>query len=147
MANDRSLVDPQDGYRATGLRPLEHRALAVLRWREGGVLERTRDAIQVTFADPTDGDAELSALLTPEALELRLPTIEWTAGSHGPFLGSRLWRRVPWARIAEGQEGAWLDELAAAYGRHLRKCVRCQQTFLPSRMAGRTCHGCFSGVF
>lgn len=69
---------------------LDENAARVAQMLCGATIERTRDAIQLT----EDGDPGVVALVTAEAIELRLPTIEWTGGAHGPVATSRLWKRV-----------------------------------------------------
>ena len=63
---------------------LAERVLVVL---PGAMLERTRDAIQFDWG----GEQGIVLLVGPEALELRLPTVEWTKGAYGPARSSRLW--------------------------------------------------------
>jgi hypothetical protein len=54
------------------------------------VQECIRDAIQLTEPD----DDGLVVLVTAEAIEMRLPTVEWTTGYAGPVPASRFWKRV-----------------------------------------------------
>lgn len=132
-----------------GFTKAERQALQVIAWRSPHVVERTRNVIEVRFPDLRDRDFELTLLVTAEAVELRLPTIEWTMGAYAPAMSSVLWKRLTWAKVEEAGVATVLDRLAAALGRTLRTCRHCREKFLPSRMAGRACHGCateFEGV-
>jgi hypothetical protein len=60
-------------------------------------IERTRDCIQIDCG----GKEGIVILVTPEAIELRLPTIEWTRGAYGPAASSRLWKRVEISKITD----------------------------------------------
>ena len=55
-------------------------------------LTRTRDCVQLCWGD----DEGIVILITPEAIELRLPTVEWACGAYGPRPISQLWRRAEW---------------------------------------------------
>jgi hypothetical protein len=103
VTEDRSLVDPDHRYPATDLTEVERRARQVLDALEGATFERTRDVFQIEYR----GERGIVAVVTREALELRLPTIEWTGGSHGPVPA---WQAEPHARI---------QELAIEFTRHL----------------------------
>ena len=58
-----------------------------------------------------EGEEGIVLLITPEAIELRLPTVEWTEGTHGPAPTSRLWRRIDGLDLLELRddqlEGFW----------------------------------------
>src|SRR6187401_2737431 len=98
MFDDRSRIDPDGRYTAEGLTQVEARALEVHALLPDAVLERTRDVIQLD----SGGERGIVVVVTPEALELRFPTIEWTQGSYGPALSSRLWKRVLWDKLEDG---------------------------------------------
>lgn len=139
-------LDPDGRYPSEGARFVEQRAMALVDWRDGAVVARTRDFIELRFVDPGDDDGELVAVVTPEALELRLPTIEWTEGNRGPARSSRLWRRVKWPEQSTVDMKPWLDRLARALRRSQRQCKHCKMRFLSSRMTGDACHGCAESV-
>ena len=40
------------------------------------------------------GQEGIVVLVTAEAIELRLPTVEWTSGTHNPVETSRAWKRL-----------------------------------------------------
>lgn len=142
MANDfeRRLIDPEGRYAAEGLRSVEYRALEVLLTLPGAAVSRTRDVIQLEW----DGEEGIVALVTGEALELRLPKIEWTMGSYGPAMASCLWRRVAWDELPDGQLADLFKQAQAARDAEFATCVYCGERFPPERMAGYSCHGCAS---
>ena len=88
MNDDRKRIDPDDRYPSEGLRMVERHALRVLQFLPQAKVERTQDAIQITEGD----DKGFIVLVTPEAVEFRLPTVEWTCGAYGPARASRLWK-------------------------------------------------------
>lgn len=90
-------------YPHAGLTRVEERAEQVWQLVPWAELARTRDAIQLT--EP--GDDGLVLLVTAEAVEVRLPSVEWTTGYAGPVQTSRLWKRVARRHI----DAAWLDAL------------------------------------
>ena len=152
-----SLLHPDGHYQTGSPRLFERLALVVAGWRSPFVFDRTRDAIEVRFPTDLDAAADLVVLLTSDAIEFRLPTIDWTMGSHGPAVSSILWRRLDWREDDElrymlvealdgGEVVAWMQEhlcaLQAAFEESLETCVYCNKSFLPARMAGEACHGC-----
>lgn len=58
----------------------------------GACVERTPDLIQINLGDFRD-EKGVVVILTPEAIELRLPTLQWR-GSHTPVTSSKLWKRI-----------------------------------------------------
>lgn len=64
--------------------------------------ERTRDAIQIDVPDEigvqdlgSDINLGVLLLLTPDHIEIRLPTVDWnTHGSYSGVASSRLWKRL-----------------------------------------------------
>ena len=154
---DYTIIDPEGRYRTGATRDFERLALTVSRWRSPFVVDRVRDAIEVRFPTGIEDEADLVVLLTPEAIELRLPTIDWTQGAYGPAASSELWKRVVWSEEAGGdlralslvENGAaeakiheYLEALASAFKGQVQTCVHCEETFLPARMTDSACHGC-----
>lgn len=88
--DERQLIDPEERYPSEGLRRVEILALEILMLLPDASVERTRDAIQIE----SGGEKGIVVLVTPEAVELRLPTVEWTMGAYGPAGASTLWKRV-----------------------------------------------------
>ena len=154
MVDDASL----EGHRgAKPQRFFERVADTIARWRFPQILERSRDAIEVRFPTSVEEGADLVVIITPEAMELRLPTIEWTGGAYGPVVSSVLWRRVLLDEVCDNRDGdafapalyGFLDALQREHELQLATCVRCNERFLPARMTGDACHGCaerFEGV-
>lgn len=138
--HERNLIDPGGQYPADGLRRVEQRALEVAQARPGAVITRTRDVVQLEWG----GEEGIVALVTAEALELRFPVVEWTGGSYGPAMSSRLWRRFQWDELPPSQLGVVLQQAQAARDAEYRECVYCHQRFTPDRMTGDACHGCAS---
>src|SRR5262249_17464780 len=56
-----------------------------------------------------DGERGLVVLITAEVVELRLPTVEWTAGTHAPAEASRLWKRLDAERLSDAELAAEID--------------------------------------
>ena len=81
-------VDPLGRYPANYPSRVERNAQRVLELLPDATVERTRDAIQLDWG----GQHGLVVLVTADAFEFRLPTVEWPH-PHEPAAGSRLWRR------------------------------------------------------
>lgn len=96
----------------------------------GASLSRTRDAIQIDADSEDDG---ITVLLTPEAIEVRLPTVDWV-GPHTPVLSSRLWKRELLGDLSEEQAvRLCLDGLAARRA-EFRRCRYCGRSVPPEHM-------------
>ena len=78
MNEGRSHIDPEGKYPSDGMRKVEQNAGRVLDLLPSAVVERTRDCIQIDYG----GEEGIVVLITAEAIELRLPTVEWTMGSY-----------------------------------------------------------------
>ena len=70
-------LGPEEKYPSDGLRQVEINAERVLVLLPKSIVERTRDCIQLNC----DGEDGIVVLVTAEAIELRLPTVEWTMGT------------------------------------------------------------------
>jgi len=68
----------------------------ILRTSAESRIERTRDCIQINCG----GEKGIVILVTPESIELRLPTVEWTC-VYGPAASSRFWKRVNESEITD----------------------------------------------
>lgn len=147
----RSLIDPKDAYPSEGLRQVERNALAMLEVLPTGLtIERTRDAIQID----SGGEEGVVLLVTPEALEIRIPLTEWTLGGYAPTQSSRLWKRVRWKRKWDagfsGELQALVDDAFKARQDEFKNCGYCGNRFSPDHtissqlMKGPICHGCAS---
>lgn len=139
MNSQRALIDPEGRHPADGLRVVEEHALRVLALLPDAEVQRTHHGIQIEHG----GDDGIVALVTREALELRLPTIEWTTGAFGPAASSRLWRRVEWTELGESQLADLLRRCRVARRRQFRKCRFCGERTPPERsVKANVCHGC-----
>jgi hypothetical protein len=85
-------IEPGQRYPVTELRLFEEYALQILEMLPGACAERTPDVIQINLGDFRD-EKGIVVIVTPEAIELRLPTLEWL-GPHTPVESSKLWRRL-----------------------------------------------------
>jgi len=107
-------------------------------------VSRTRDAIQIDYF----GDRGVTLLLTPEYVDVRLPTIDWTQGSHGPVASSRSWRRYKIVR--PDTDDGMTPLLDLVHGglerrrREFRKCRFCGKEVPVEHRTGDACHGCAS---
>jgi hypothetical protein len=147
LTNDRARIDPENRYPDDGLRQAEELAIRVLKFLPDGEVERTRDAIQIEHG----GERGLVVLVTAEAVEIRLPTTEWTQGAYGPAPSSRLWKRVRTARVSEGplDLADLLRKAREARAREFRMCKYCKEELPVEHRQGNVCHGCserFEGV-
>jgi hypothetical protein len=68
-------IDPEEAYPAQGLRRVDRVARLARTILPGARVERTRDVYQLI----DEGQGGLVAVVTPEAVEIRLPTVEWTS--------------------------------------------------------------------
>jgi hypothetical protein len=105
-------LDPDGRYPSEGPRRVDVNAARALAALPGATVTRTRDVVQFDLDLDESG---VTVLVTVEAIEFRLPTVEWTTGYAGPAASSRLWKRVPWASIGASDERlASLVEMALA---------------------------------
>ena len=115
----------------------------VLSWLEDADITRTRDVIQID----TGGEAGLVILVMPEALEFRLPMIEWTQSYMGGSLSTRVWKRVNHGRLSDDRLRRLLEEAELEREAQSSKCRFCGEQFIPGRVLdcdGPVCHGCAS---
>jgi len=110
-------------------------------------LTRTRDAIQIDI----QSDDGVVVLLTPQHIEVRLPTVDWTKGSHGPVPSSILWKRRKLNGFwGEGSAGvnpelkALILEGIERRQSQFKKCRFCKQLVSIEHRIGTVCHGCAS---
>ena len=131
--------DPDNRYPTDGPRKVDELAARVLRFLPGARIDRTRDVIQLDW----HGEEGIVVVVTPEALEFRLPTIEWTKGSYGPAESSRFWKRVEDKRLSESELGNLDQSAKAARRAQYRTCRFCGERYPPERRSEvDVCHGC-----
>ena len=101
----RRKVDPELRYGAAGLRAFERHALAIVMKNRDAMVERTRDAIQITLKRAPS----VVLLVTLEALEVRFPVREWT-DTGDPAATSILWKGQAWNNLADADVPALVRE-------------------------------------
>lgn len=139
MNNERSHIDPEVKYPSDGLRLVEQNAIRVLNILPGAVVERTRDCIQIDYR----GNRGIVVLVTAEAIELRIPTVEWTMGSYGPADASRLWKRVECSRITDAELESLLNDALKHRENEFKKCRYCGRSLPREHMhSADVCQGC-----
>jgi predicted RNase H-like nuclease len=138
---NRRKVEPRRASRRTGSTAIEQNAARVQLLLPGGVVTGTTHVVEIALS----GENGLIALVTAETIELRLPTVEWTAGTHGPAEASRVWKRLD---IADLTDEALASEIAL--GRAVRKsefstCRYCGESVpVEHRTDPDVCHSCAS---
>lgn len=132
-------------------RHLDFEAIAdwLVRTVSGAISTRTRDAIQIDIPGNEQVASEemfhpgIVLLLTPEAIELRLPTVMWL-GPHTLVSTSSLWKRVAWTRIrSDNALLALLEAARAARREQFNRCRYCGRLVPPEhRHREDVCHSC-----
>lgn len=138
MNDERSHIDPEGKYPSDGLSLVEENAAKVLNRLPGAIVERTRDCIQIDYG----GENGIVALVTAEAIEFRMPTVEWTMVSYGPAASSRLWKRVKYSEITDAELESLLNDALKHRANEFKKCLYCGQSFPPEHRHRNVCHGC-----
>jgi hypothetical protein len=110
-------------------------------WPGATISHRSVDAVRVTREV---GDRGIVVLATPEAFEIRLPTVDLTGGAHSPVPSTRLWRRIRADRIDDPALIVVLRHAHATRGREFRPCRLCHRDMPVEHRAGSTCHACAS---
>lgn len=120
----RHLIDPRGCYSGEELRDFESCALKVLEVLPNAKLERTRDAIQIDFADFSN-ERGIVIILTPEAIEFRLPIVKWL-GTHTPTSSSQLWQRVDLMQLKNADLTQLIASAQSAQQQTFRECKYCK---------------------
>lgn len=126
------------------LRRVDRVAQLVATCLPNAAIRATRDFYQFDQDDP-DG---FSILVTPESLELRLPTIEWTLGYMGPRSCSRLLERVPYPQKSLTSDTILelVQRAKDARRAEVKPCVHCGRLTEPGHAhildGDWVCHGC-----
>ena len=139
--NEKCLVDPEQKYtkHRDNLTVIEKNALKILKHLKGSSVERTSDSIQINYNDLKG----IVVLVTNEAFEIRIPTIEWAGGSYDPVQTSDLWKRYEFKEINDDEIGQLLNHGLDEQKKHIRTCSHCKKEFYESQMHSETvCHGC-----
>ena len=138
MNDERTSIDPEDLYPASGFLLVERNALRVLELLPLGRLTRTRDAIQIDDGD----EAGISVLITAEAIELRLPTVEWTKARLWSCTASRLWKRIRLATLSDKRLQSLICTARETRRSEFINCRYCKRPVPPEHRHGDVCHGC-----
>lgn len=134
---DRDRIFPRGEYNLPPLRRFEEFALRVARLMPEAEVQRARDVILFIERD----DPGLVVFVTPEALEIRLPTTVWD-GPHSPRPTSRLWKRRTWRRLGDRKLKRLLDEGRQARTAQFVNCRFCGKPYPPEHRHDDVCHGC-----
>jgi hypothetical protein len=138
MCDRKTAIDPEGKYDFGELRRFEEFALRLLDLLPGAEVERTRDVIQIAHGD----NEGIIILVTPEAMELRLPTFEWPH-PHSPGPSSRLWKRIKWESLGNKRLLRLVEEAKQARLGEFATCRFCKKRFPPECMHDDdVCHGC-----
>ena len=119
---------------------LIHRAQALVGLDPDAELTQTPEGIQVRL----NSHEEIVVLVTPEAFEIRLPTIKWTGGTHGPVATTRFWRRVRSASVDVARLQAVIKEASEVRRSEFCLCRFCGESFPIESRLDDVCHGCAS---
>jgi hypothetical protein len=142
MTGDEARNHAHTSYEDKHPTRVELHAKAVARAFPLAVTSRTRDVIQMDI----DGDRGCSVILTAEAAEIRLPTVEWTCGAYGPRTSTRFWKRRSFPRDRTYSRVLGLIKAAvAARKAEFLECRFCGREFPPEHRMGDRCHGCAEG--
>jgi predicted RNase H-like nuclease len=92
-----------------------------------------------------EGEDGVIVLVTAETIELRLPTTEWTHGTHGPAAASRLFRRLESDGLSDARLASELERARAARRSEFAVCRYCGRPTPPEhRTSTDVCHSCAS---
>jgi hypothetical protein len=131
-------IDPSHKYATAALTSAERIALWILA-AFSGVLSRTRDVIQVDI----ERDEGCVVLITAEAIEIRVPTVEWVR-PYAPRASSRLWKRALTERLSEKRLKSLIQDAIQTRVAEFRNCCFCRRRFPLEHMTDDACHGCAS---
>jgi hypothetical protein len=141
MHDTERLLDPDGRYPACGLRTVDRLALRIHELLPLSRVERTRDVYQFTVEDPEG----FIVIVTPDSVEFRLPTVEWTWGYAGPVASSRLLKRVNLLRgtaLDDKKLGSLIRNAQRKRKAETITCAFCGKPTPPEHAHGTACHGC-----
>lgn len=129
----------QLGLSDESMRRFEQEALELLEFFPDATISRTRDAIQIDIR----GESGIVLILTPEACELRLPTVSWVH-PHVPIRLSKLGQRILWGKMSRDKTLKDLcNEMLRVREDEYKLCRFCGREFPPEhRHSDDVCHGC-----
>ncbi len=85
------------------------------------------------------------ALVSAEALEIRLPTTEWVM-PYQPVATTRQWQRFHWSELDEVGLARVLTEAAEARAAEYADCVHCGESVADEHRIDGACHACASSA-
>jgi hypothetical protein len=110
--------------------------------------EVTRGRYVFELGHDVESEDGVVVLLTAEAVEFRLPTVEWTAGTHAPVASSRLWRRIEGLDLIDLSDEQLEELLEAAKQARADEWATCrycgERVPVEHRLGANVCHGCAS---
>jgi hypothetical protein len=132
-------LDPEEKHLSEGSLRVEINAKRILDLLPSSTVERTRDCIQINYR----GEKGIVILVTPESIELRLPTVEWTMGVYGPATSSKFWKRINVYETTDEKLDNFLKEALKERQNEFKICRHCMKSFPPEhRINEDVCHGC-----
>ena len=149
MQNELDRINPEGKYAGCDLRRVDRAAIAMLKALPYATLDRTRDVFQFTDRD----EEGVIVVITPEAVEFRMPTTEWPH-PHTPIPSSRLWKRVTLGKLVDKKLGEFsatkiqefLDKAQQERSNEFRKCHFCGRAVPREHRhyidGKHVCHGC-----
>jgi hypothetical protein len=140
-------IDPDGRYPVAGLRQVDRVAWVVHRLIPGAHVARTRDVYQFTLPDP----GGVVVIVTPEEVQCRLPSVNWTSGYAGPVDTSILWQSLR-IDLVDPSQKKLLRLIGSTVQRRkdqTRPCALCGEPTPPecADVVDRAyvCHGCAEG--
>lgn len=133
---DRSIFKLYDAG-GSGLQFFEKVAAELIETVDKAQVDRVRDVIQIR-CEPEDIGPVI--LVTPEAVEFRLPTLNWMVI---PIETSCLWRRVLHDETPREDLKKLIALARTTRRKQFRTCRHCGRKVPPERRHGAdVCHGC-----
>jgi hypothetical protein len=132
-------LDPEEKHPSEGSLRVEINAKRIIDLLPSSTVERTRDCIQINYR----GEKGIVILVTPESIELRLPTVEWTMGVYGPATSSKFWKRINVYETTDEELDILLKDALKERQNEFKTCRYCMKSFPPEhRINENVCHGC-----
>lgn len=139
---DRSPADPDNENPGAGNSRAGEYVFSVLEQMPDATAEQIQDIIEVNAGD----DEWIVVVVTTEAIELWLPTLNWRR--HHPVSASRLWQRVSADELDNRSLQDLIDAALVARQEEFHECRFCGRRVPPEhRFSEDVCHGCASKHF
>lgn len=104
---------------------------------EGQVTRRPRK-IEIAI----EGDAGIVLWITSKQLEIRIPTVVWTGGTHSPVQTTRPWQVQPWSDLTQDRLQQMLVEAKEIRRSEFARCRFCGNLVPVEHRHDDVCHGC-----